>query len=181
MEVGGGFGAVTGVLGCLAVFEFDGASASHAAQSVLAMRVIDAVVRSIKQSLVREAVAVHLFFWGAALASLDCCSFSFLVLGFVGGLQFRTDSYSTCPSVANTFNAIPGVSGVGCWVRALSVVLLRAYIMAPSLRRSSAASSLAGLGNRVLLSLLTCCDADADSGVRVFERRCHNTDPDDRC
>ena len=60
--MGWGFGAVTGVLGCLAVFEFDGAL--HAAQSVLAMRVIDAVVQSIRQSLVRGGVAVHLFFGG---------------------------------------------------------------------------------------------------------------------
>lgn len=56
----GGFGAVTGVLRCLAVVESD--AASHAAQSVLAMRVIDAVVVWwIWQSLVCDALAVHLF------------------------------------------------------------------------------------------------------------------------
>ena len=60
---------MTGVLGCLAVFEFDGAL--HAAQSVLAMRVIDAVVVWwIRQSLVRDAVAVHLFFGGGLLRLL---------------------------------------------------------------------------------------------------------------
>lgn len=119
--------------------------ASHAAQSVLAMRVIDAGVQWIWQSLVRDAVAVRLFFWGvAALASLDCCSFSFLVLAFVGGLQLFTGSSSTtCDPVAETLNAILGVSGVDCYVRTLSVVLLRAYIMAPYCRRSAAAS-LAG-------------------------------------
>lgn len=80
------------------------------------MRVIDAVVLCTFGAFV---------FWGwAALASLDCCSFSFLVLAFVGALQLYTGSSSTCPSVAETLNAIPGVSGVDCWVRTLSVVLL---------------------------------------------------------
>ena len=71
---------------------------------------------------------LHAFvFWGlAALASLDCCSFSFLVLAFVGGLQLFTGSSSTtCDPVAETLNAIAGVSGVGCYgVRTFSVVLL---------------------------------------------------------
>ena len=68
MGVGDGFGAVTGVLGCLAVFASDGAS--HAAQSVLAMRVIDAVVVWwIWQSLVCEAVAVRLFLRGGCFGS----------------------------------------------------------------------------------------------------------------
>lgn len=104
-------------------------------------------------------------FWGlAALASLDCCSFSFLVLAFVGGLQLYTSS-SMCPSVARTLNAIPGVSlsGVDCRVRTLSVVLLL-RILWPLLFDAAVRPRCWCVGS----VLLTCCDADADSGVRVF-------------
>ena len=87
---------MTGVLGCVAVFESD----------TVVLCTCGAFV-----------------FWGAALASLDCCSFSFLVLVFVGALQLYTGSGSTCDAVAE-LNAIPGLSGFACYVRTLSVVLL---------------------------------------------------------
>ena len=79
---------------------------------------MDSAIASVRCSCVR------LFFGGAALASLDCCSFSFLILAFVGALQLYTSPSSTCDAVAETLNTIPGVSGVDCWVRTLSVVLL---------------------------------------------------------
>lgn len=106
-------------------------------------------------------------FWGwAALANLDCCSFSFLVLVFVGALQFYTYSKSTCDPVAETLNAIPGVSWVDCRVRALSVVLLLRILWPLLFDAAVRPRRWWGLG--VGSVLLTRCDADAASGVRVF-------------
>ena len=93
------------------------------------MRFVDAVVTAVlfgrfSNRWCAMQLRAFVFFGWAALASLDCCSFSFFGFGFCGLQLYVSGSDSNCNAVARTLNAIPGLSGVDCTVRTLSVVLL---------------------------------------------------------
>ena len=184
--VWGSFGAVTGVLGCLAVFESDGASLS--AQSVLAMRVIDAVVvQSIRQSLVCEAVACICLFVGLLWLVLTAVPFLFWFWLLLVPCSFTQIQNRRATLLQKRSTRLQGsAASTASYVRSLLCCCVR--ISWPLLYDAVRPPRWRGLG--VGSVLLTWCYADADSGVRVFvgtidwlwrRRRRRTTDPDDRC